>query len=259
MMKFQTIIDLSVPIENGKYSDPPPLLPKVTYTDHKESFEQMASFFPGLTREELPDEEAWSIEHIELSTHSGTHLDAPYHHASTMDGGKRALRIDEVPLNWCFKPGVKLDFREFEDGYLVTADDVRRELDRIEYTLQSFDIVVVNTRAGKLFGTEHYLSSGCGMGREATLYLLGQGIKITGTDAWSWDAPFVYTAKKYAQNHDSTIIWEGHKASREIGYCHMEKLHNLESLPATGFYISCFPVKIRDASAGWTRAVALMD
>jgi kynurenine formamidase len=36
-------------------------------------------------------------------------------------------------------------------------------------------------------------------------------------------------------------------------------MHNLESLPPTGFFISCFPHKIRGASAGWTRAVAIFD
>ena len=54
--------------------------------------------------------------------------------------------------------------------------------------------------------------------------------KITGTDAWSWDAPFVYTAKKYAETKNAKLIWEGHKSGREIGYCHIEKLHNLEAL-----------------------------
>ena len=39
----------------------------------------------------------------------------------------------------------------------------------------------------------------------------------------------------------------------------IEKLHNLEALPADGFFISCFPHKIRGASAGWTRAVAIFD
>ena len=57
---------------------------------------------------------------------------------------------------------------------------------------------------------------------------------------------------------DPSIIWEGHKAGREIGYCHMEKLGNLEALPAFGFTVSCFPVKIHKASAGWTRAVAII-
>jgi len=55
------------------------------------------------------------------------------------------------------------------------------------------------------------------------------------------------------------LIWEGHKAGRDIGYCHLEKLHNLEVLPPTGFTIACFPMKIRAASAGWTRAVAIFE
>jgi kynurenine formamidase len=37
------------------------------------------------------------------------------------------------------------------------------------------------------------------------------------------------------------------------------KLHNLEQLPSTGFTVSCFPVKIERASAGWTRAVAILE
>jgi len=48
-------------------------------------------------------------------------------------------------------------------------------------------------------------------------------------------------------------------AGRHSGYCHLEKLHNLENLPSTGFTVSCFPVKIERASAGWTRAVAIID
>ncbi|WP_394823112.1 cyclase family protein [Pendulispora albinea] len=101
--------------------------------------------------------------------------------------------------------------------------------------------------------------AGCGMGREATLYLLERGVRLTGTDGWSWDAPFVHTAMKYGETRDPSLIWEGHKAGRDIGYCHLEKLHNLESLPPNGFSISCFPVKIRAASAGWTRAVAIFE
>jgi kynurenine formamidase len=97
------------------------------------------------------------------------------------------------------------------------------------------------------------------MGREATLYLLERGVRLTGTDGWSWDAPFAHTKDRYAESGDAGLIWEGHKAGREIGYCHLEKLHNLEALPADGFTISCFPVKIRGASAGWTRAVAIID
>lgn len=252
-------IDLSIPLENDVISDPAPFTPRITYLDHKMSLPQLCAFFPGLKPEDLPDGEAWAVEKVELITHNGTHLDAPYHFASTMNGGERAIPIDEVPLDWCFRPGVKLDFRHLPDGHVVTAAEVEAELDRIGYRLQPFDIVVVNTRAGAAYGQPDYVNAGCGMGAEATLYLLERGVRLTGTDGWSWDAPFAYTAERYAADGDPGIIWEGHKASRMIGYCHLEKLHNLEALPPYGFTVACFPVKIRGASAGWTRAVAIVD
>lgn len=253
------IIDLSIHLENDVISDPPPMQPQITYVDHRQSFPSLERFFPGLKPEDLPDGEAWAIETVQLSTHNGTHLDAPYHFHSTMNRGERAITIDEVPLEWCFQPAVKLDFRHFSDGYVATAADVAAHLDRIGHELKPLEIVLINTRAGSRHGGDDYVQSGCGMGYEATMYLLERGVRLTGTDGWSWDAPFVHTAERYRQSRNAALIWEGHKAGRHIGYCHLEKLHNLEQLPSSGFTVACFPVKIRGASAGWTRAVAILD
>jgi kynurenine formamidase len=208
------IVDLSVALKNGVPADPPAMQPSITYSDHSAGAQEFMGFFPGLKAEQLPDGQGPAIEKISLTTHNGTHLDAPWHFHSTMDGGKRAITIDEVPLEWCFSDGVKLDFRNLPDGHVCTADDVKRELDRISCQLKPFDIVLVNTAAGARYGEEDYLIRGCGMGREA---------------------------------------------SREIGYCHMEKLTNLDQLPPSGFTVSCFPVKIDGASAGWTRCVAIFE
>ena len=256
-------VDLSIYLENDVASDPPGLEPHIDYITHDTSVEQIAKYFPGLSAADLPDGEGWAVERVRLSTHNGTHLDAPYHFHSTMDQalGERqpSTTIDEVPLEWCFQPGVKLDFRHLPDGHVVTAAEVEAELARIGHELAPLEIVVVNTRAGSRYGHPDYVSAGCGMGYEATMYLLERGVRLTGTDAWSWDAPFVHTAGKYAETGDASLNWEGHKAGRDIGYCHIEKLHNLEALPGDGFIVSCFPHKIRGASAGWTRAVAIFD
>ena len=248
-----------MPLQAGIASDPPGFLPAIEYLDHQQTAADVCRFFPGLTPADLPGGEGWAIERLQIVTHNGTHLDAPYHFHSTMNRGERAITIDEVPLEWCFNPGVKLDFRHFADGYVATAADVAAELQRIGHALQPLDIVVVNTAAGAAYGRPDYVARGCGMGREATLYLLERGVRVTGTDGWSWDAPFVHTKERYAQTGDAGLIWEGHRAGMEIGYCHLEKLHNLEALPATGFLVSCFPFNIKGASAGFTRAVAILE
>ena len=59
-----------------------------------------------------------------------------------------------------------------------------------------------------------------------------------------------HTAKQYAATHDASLVWEGHKAGRHIGYRHLEKLHNLEALPATGFTICLFPGANSGGSGG---------
>lgn len=259
-MTVRRFIDISMPISANVLTDPPPLRPKIRYSSHKDGVAQMLPFFPGLKAEQLPDGEAWAVEELELSTHSGSHMDAPWHyHSTTNNGALRSPTIDEAPLDLFYRPGVKLDFRHFVDGYVANAADVRDELSRIGHALQPLDIVLVNTSAAAAYGRDDYYNRGCGMGREATNFLTERGIQVVGTDAWSWDAPFVHTAQRFAQTGDASLIWEGHKAGRERPYYQMEKLQNLETLPPSGFIVACFPVKIEKASAGWVRAVAIVE
>lgn len=253
------IIDLSVSIEAGLPCDPEPMVPKIQYIDHEGGADSMITFFPAATRGDLPGGLGWTIEFLNLSSHSGTHLDAPWHYHPTMDGGSRSITVDEIPLEWCFSDGVMLDMSEKPDGYLVSADDLKIAMDKIGYSIKPMDIVLIYTGASKAWGRPEYLVKGCGMGREATLWLLDQGVKITGTDAWSWDRPLPIIAREFAESRDPRIIWEGHFAGIEKGYCHMEKLTNLDQLPPTGFKVVCFPVKIKAASAGWVRAVAIVE
>ena len=66
--------------------------------------------------------EGWAVESLTLSTHNGTHMDAPWHFHSTTDSGATpAPSIDEAPLDLFFRPGVKLDFSHLPAGHVVTA------------------------------------------------------------------------------------------------------------------------------------------
>lgn len=252
------IMDLSIAIEAGLPSDPPMMIPEIEYWNHQQGADNMVTFFPGATKKDLPDSLGWAIEFIKLTTHSGTHLDAPWHYHPTMDHGKPARTIDQLPLEWCFADGVAIDFRDKQDGYLVTAEDFADAFRNMDYALKPLDIVLVCTGADKYWGRQEYLVKGCGMGKEATLWLLDHGVKIVGTDAWSWDRPLPFIAGDFKATGDSSLIWEGHFAGIEKEYYHMEKMSGLDQLPPHGFKVACFPVNIKSASAGWVRPVAII-
>jgi kynurenine formamidase len=260
IMGRRRFVDLSIAIEEDLPSDPPQMIPKIQYIDHEAGADQMMQFFPGVEKEQLPGGLGWALEVISLTTHSGTHLDAPYHYHPTMDKGAPASTIDEIPLEWCFSDGVLLDFSDKPDGERITVKDLESELERIRYEIKPLDIVLIRTGADEAWGTPQYLLKGPGMDRESTLFLLEKGVKVVGIDAWSWDRPLPFIAKEFRETGDPRVIWEAHFAGIEIGYCHMEKMTNLSKIGrSSGFTVSCFPIRIKRASAGWVRPVAIID
>ncbi|MCS7288197.1 MAG: cyclase family protein, partial [Roseiflexus sp.] len=99
-----------------------------------------------------------------------------------------------------------------------------------------------------------------GMSAAATRWLIEQGIRTMGIDAWGWDQPFWAMKERYQQTGDPSVIWEAHRVGRDLEYCHIEKLANLDALPRPfGFKVACFPVKLTGGSAGWTRVVAIFE
>ena len=251
------MVDLSVPLESGAASEPLPA--KIDYVTHEdEGLAQMREFF-GVEADDLvySDGLGWAIERIEAITHTGTHVDAPYHYGPCSEG-RPARRIDEVPLDWCFAPGVVIDVRHKLDGDEITIDDLEAGLDRIPYPLQPRDIVLLRTGADERIGTADYFAQP-GLGRDGTLWLVEQGVRVIGIDAYTLDRPFRAMVADFRRTGDGRHIWPAHFAGITREYCQIEKLANLGSIGrAHGFYVSCLPVKIARASAAWCRAVALV-
>ena len=105
------IIDLSMLVSNkGNLTDQP----QIQYSTHDDSVERAKKMF-GIEKDELRDGQYAAMEYVTMTTHATSHLDAPYHFASTSEG-KPSKTIDQVPLEWCYSDGVVLDFHHKTKG-----------------------------------------------------------------------------------------------------------------------------------------------
>jgi|tagenome__1003787_1003787.scaffolds.fasta_scaffold20968039_1 kynurenine formamidase len=248
------LIDLSVEIDEVPAERVPVAIQRF---DHRDGARQMSEIF-GLPESSLPDGLGWAGEVTTLGTHAGTHMDAPWHYGP-VSAGRRAAYISEIPLEWCYGPGVVLDFRRLEDGSEITAGDLERALAAIGHRLIPGEIVLLHTGAAAHWGAADYPERGSGLGRLGILWLLERGIRIVGTDAWSLDRPFAAMYRDWLKEGNASGVWAAHFVGRELPYCQLEKLANLDLLPADGFYVACFPIKLARASASWARVVALLE
>ncbi len=249
------IIDLSLPLENFA-SEPYP--PQIVYYDHKAGARRLANL-AGVEPTDFPEAMALASESVTASTHSGTHIDAPWHYGPLCEG-KPSLTVDNIPLEWCYGPAVILDMRWKEPGSEITIPDMEEALKKISYTLNESDIPLLQTGADKYWGTSKYLDMQSGLGLEGTEWLLDQGVRCIGIDAWGLDRPVKEMAKQAREGKDNSCLWPSHMYGRKREYLQIEKLANLDLIPMPhGFIICAFPVKITNASAGWCRAVALIQ
>lgn len=210
----------------------------------------------GVDSEFLRDGEGWAVEtFLRLGTHNSTHVDAPWHYNSTI-AGEPAKTIEQLPLEWFHAPGVVLDFSAKEDGDAVTAAEVEAELARVGHELAPLDIVLVRTGRDAFYGEPDYMGRGPGVSAEATHWLHERGVRVMGIDAWGWDRPLWMQAEDVAREQRPGIFWEAHQADLE--YSQIERLVGLGELPATGFTVSCFPLRLVGGSAAPARVVALV-
>src|SRR3954451_23752366 len=98
------LIDISVPLRNDVTADPPGNHPAIQYIDHQQGLPRMLQFFEGLTAQDLPDGQGWAVEQVSLSTHNGTHLDAPWHFHPPIIAASGHGRSTRCRWNGAFSP-----------------------------------------------------------------------------------------------------------------------------------------------------------
>jgi kynurenine formamidase len=251
------VFDLSLPLD-PRSGDPLP--PTIEYRDHRAGNAHLARLF-GLRKDQMPEGLGSATEVIRARAHNGTHLDAPWHYYPTSEGG-RARTIDEIPLEWCIGPGVVIDCTGIQPGEEIPVQHLSSKLDEIGHNLAPGHIVFIRTDASKHYYDSDFPLRHAGMSRAGTLWLIEQGVRVMGIDAWGWDVPLPVQARRFrdAGSTDPSMLWAAHRVGKEHEYLHLEQLGGLDALPApTGFTACVFPIKIRGGSAGWVRAAALFE
>lgn len=263
------IIDLSLPIDEKAFEVHKVEIERVSHKAGVEKFNRviMGKTLAGrikyllgqriLKKEELPDEEFLSLEIIHSPVHVGTHLDYSFHYGSKSEG-RPAKTAEEIPLEWCYADGVKLDLSYKKPNETINAADIDKALAKINYSLKKQDIVLLRTAADKLYGREQYFSDYPGVDISAIDYLLDRGIKIFGVDTMGIDRPYRFMLKEFLENKQCGSLYPAHFYGRIREFIHIERLANLESLPGFGFKVICFPIKIKQTGAAWARVVAIL-
>jgi kynurenine formamidase len=248
-------LDLSAPIRPSPPDTPDPLRTDIAFSGHAEGAQLIETMF-GVAPRLLRDGEGWATEELtRFGTHNSTHVDAPWHYNSRV-GGERAQTIDELPLEWFYGPGVVLDFVSKEDGDPVTAPEAEAALAAAGHTLSPGDIVLVRTGRDEFYAEPDYIARGPGVTAEATRWLWERGVRVMGIDAWGWDAPLHLQAAEATERDEPGVFWAAHQV--DLPYSQIERLVNLSELPPTGFTVSCFPLRIENASAAPARVVAML-
>ncbi|SRR5579883_937767 len=272
------IIDLSVPI-SPNFFEMPAVKQKVI--DHKQGADILGRSLiheqqgikkiiawikyrlgKGIDHRNFPDEKGLSLMTYTLTTHTGTHMDAPYHYSDIDHNGQPAKTITDIPLNWCLNKGVLIDVSNGNEDEPVSCNEIIDYLNRHHSQLHPNNIVLIHTKKkqDQDIGNQQYFFKYRGMTRESVQFLVEQGIKIIGIDSFSFDPPFKKMIRAYLRTKDKNVLWPAHFYGREREYCQLERLCNLEKLKAyKNFMVSCFPIKLMNADAAWCRVVAIIN
>lgn len=230
-------VDLSMVIRPGISVDQGVPAPVIHYTRHTDeaSLKGMVNVFAGSNKEDFGPY-GWASERVTISTHTGTHMNAPWHFGAEREDRIDALKIDEFPLEWGCCPGVVLDFTQFPNGSSVTVQEIKAALERADHTLKPLDIILLRD------GTQNGALPRVSMTGEALTWLSGQGIHVIGTQA--------------ARIADEVQMAScGSVCSRKDIFV-IECMDHLAEIPSKGIQVVCFPQKVEQGSAAWCRALA---
>jgi len=170
-----------------------------------------------------------NLAHIGIGSHSGTHIDAPFHF---LPHGKA---VDQLSLSKCFGKAVLLTIPK-RKGEIIDA----AHLQEFEKIVKQTRRVIVKTGWFKMWGSKKYFEDFPVLNKAGALWLLERGIELFGSDT------------------PAAVDAEGHKVFLEKEVVIVESL-DLAALDAPKFIFIALPLKLNLCDGSPVRAVAIVE
>jgi arylformamidase len=184
---------------------------------------------PVITTTATIDRDGYQTQRLILTTHTGTHLDAPAHLIPL------AKTLDQFPVSHFQGPARVVDCRGVQGEItLPHLEPLTR--------LQGAEFILILTGWDRHWGTAAYFTGFPVLSREAALWLAALPFKGIGVDAASIDHPDVDTLT----NHRSFL-------EREILI--IENLAHLDAITDRPCHLSCLPLPITQADGAPARVI----
>ena len=183
-------------------------------------------------------EDGYNLELLFLSTHTGTHMDAPYHFL------EKGAKIHEISLKKLVSEAVLIKSKKKCDESITKIDIQKFEKKHGKIT--SFSSVIFYTGWQKNLQKKYYFTKNPGLSVSAAKYLASKKINLVGIDSPSID---LGTDSKFSV----------HQIFAKKGMLIVENLANLEKIKSSKFHLVVLPLKLKNATGSPVRAIAFVE
>jgi cyclase len=224
-----------------------PVTITVDTLDHRAGVAHLCKGF-DITPEDWPDGYGISNEIVTMSTHQGTHIDAPLHY------GPGLPDIAAAPIETFM--GQAVVFTETGAEGSEIAIDRQAYLERLDAHAGTAHAVFFITGAYRRYGTQSYFTEFKGVPVWYVEAALDRGFTLIGTDAFSLDPPFAMMSRSFIATGKRSELWPAHVLGRTRPYYQIERLCDMEPFEGSELVeFIALPIKLH-CGAAWTRAIA---
>ena len=183
-------------------------------------------------------EDGYNLELLFLSSHTGTHVDAPHHFL------EKGIKIHEISLKKLVSEAALIKSKK-NGGEIISKTDIQK-FEKKHGKIEGFSSVIFQTGWQRNLQKKYYFTKNPGLSVSAAKYLASKKISLVGIDSPSID---VGTDSKFSV----------HQIFAKKGMLIVENLANLDKIKSPKFHLVVLPLKLKNATGSPVRAIAFIE